>query len=215
MEINVNKFKKYLLEENEKHNLISRKTAREELDKHIEDSIKLLEFISLQGKKVLDIGSGAGFPGMILAIYCQDSKFTLLESDLKKSTFLDNTYKNLCLKNISIMRKRAEELARESNYREKFDCCTSRAVASINVMLEYALPFLKKDGQLFLWKGRNYEQEVKEAQNALEILGGVVEDVYFYNLMEERDRAIIVIRKEEETPEKYPRRTGMPAKRPL
>jgi len=215
MEYNVNKYKEMITLENQRQNLISRKSFAYELDKHIEDSLKLLDFMPLDNEVVVDIGSGAGFPGMILAMACCNANFTLVESNVKKSGFLKKVKEQLKLDNVEINGGRVEEMGQDENARGTFSLCSSRAVAAMNVLLEYGLPLLETGGRMLLWKGRNYQQEIEEAQNALKLLGGVVEDVWLYNLMEERDRAIVVVRKDKPTPKNYPRRVGIPAKRPL
>lgn len=215
MEYNVKRFIEMLTEENQRQNLISRKSFAYELDKHLEDSTQILDFLKISGEKVVDIGSGAGFPGLVLALVCPQAEFVLVESDKKKSRFLKEVKTELGLPNVDVICRRVEELGKDSDFRGSFDLCSSRAVASMNVMLEYGLPLLKQQGRLLLWKGRNYQREIEEAGNALQVLGGVLEDVWLYNLMEERDRAIVVIKKEKETPDKYPRRVGIPSKRPL
>ncbi len=214
MEYSVKMFKEMLLEENLRHNLVSRKTLPEELEKHIEDSRILLKFMDLNGNRVVDIGSGAGFPGLILAIYCPEAEFLLLEADLKKAEFLRAFIQCSGLKNCMVLRRRAEEVGR-SELRGCFDLCSCRALASMNIALEYGMPLLRPGGKLLLWKGRNYTREIEQAANALVTLGGKVVDIYNYSLMAERDRAIVVVEKLEETPGKYPRRVGIPAKRPL
>lgn len=218
MEYIVKKYIELLKEENERHNLVSRKSFAEEVDKHIEDSLKILDYEELDNKKVVDIGSGAGFPAVILAMKCTNSEFTLIESDLKKSLFLSRVKEELNLTNLEVIRERAEVIGQDPLYRGIFDICTSRAVASLNIMLEYGLPLLKTNGEMWLWKGKNYLTEIEEARKALQILKGQVQRVHLYTLVEEReekDRAIVIVRKEGETPPKYPRRVGMPAKRPL
>ena len=215
MEIYVNKFLSFLTAENQKQNLISRKTGEEELISHIEDSLKVLNFFPLVDQKVIDIGSGAGFPALVLAIYCPQAQFTLVEADLKKSEFLTAACAELKLANVQVIRERVEILGRDPLYRGQYDICTSRAVAAMNIMLEYGVPLLKKKGRLLLWKGRNYQQEIRQAQKALEVLNARVEETYLYNVLEEKDRAIIEVVKEMDCPEKYPRRVGIPAKRPL
>lgn len=214
MEYNVKTYKEMLLEENKRHNLVSRKSLPEEIEKHIEDSRRLLNFVDLKGSKVADIGSGAGFPGLILAIYCPEGDFLLMESDLKKAGFLEAYITRSALKNCQVLRKRIEE-AGQGELRSSFDYCCCRALAAMNVALEYGLPLLQPGGKLFLWKGRNYSREIEQAANALEILGGKVVDIFTYNLMAKRDRAIVVVEKERESPAKYPRRVGIPTKRPL
>lgn len=214
MEYIVIKYKELLIDENKKHNLVSRQMQKEELDQHIKDSLAILDFVSLAGRGV-DIGTGAGFPGLVLAMHCPETLFSLIESDLKKSQFLEKVQAEFKLDNVQVWRERAEIMGRIPDFREKFDFCTSRAVAAMNIMAEYALPFLKLGGKAFMWKGPNFEEEISQAENALQILGGKVTDVYSYSLPDERKRYIIVVTKTDLTPEKYPRRAGMPSKRPL
>lgn len=215
MEYNVNKFKKMLLQENKEHNLVSRKSTVKELDKHIEDSLRALDFVQLKEEKVVDIGSGAGFPGLILAMHCPRARFSLVEADRKKSLFLEKVWLEIGLTNVEVINRRAEELGQDSEYRGRFDICTSRAVASMNVILEYGLPLVQVGGKLILWKGRNYHQEIEQSGRALSMLGGRVVGIHLYTLKEKNDRAILVVQKEQPTPAKFPRRVGVPAKRPL
>jgi len=215
MENNVIKYKNYLLQENEKTNLVSRKSSREEIDLHLEDSIKIFNYLDLQDERIIDVGSGAGFPGLIMAIKNRQCEYTLLESDLKKSNFLKNGVNLLQLDNVQVIRNRAEELGQDTKYREKFDICTSRAVAEMNLVLEYCMPLIREGGMVLLWKGPRYEEEIERAANALDILGGTIEEVFLYQLGIDRQRAIVKIRKNRKTPQKYPRRTGLPTKRPL
>jgi len=216
MEYTVKSFTKLLWRENALHNLVSRKTSPDDLQRHIDDSLQLLEFADLPpGARLVDIGSGAGFPGLILAMARPEVEVTLVESDGKKSQFLNLVREELGLEQVKVVCRRVEEIGRDPSYRECFDYCTSRAVAAMNIMLEYGLPLIKDEGRLFLWKGRNYQIEMEEAQNALSTLGGMVEDIFHYTLMEELDRVIISLRKSCKTPDKYPRRVGVPSKRPL
>jgi len=215
MEIYVKRFVQLLLEENKKQNLISRKAGPREIEQHIEDSLKVLEWVSLTDRQVIDIGSGAGFPGLILAMACPDSRVTLVESDLKKSTFLQNACDTLELRNVRVIRDRIETLGHDSEHRNSYDICTSRAVAAMRVVLEYGIPLVKPEGELLLWKGSSYQQEIAESQTALKILGGRIEEVYLYNLLQERDRAIVAVRKVRPTPQQFPRRIGAPTKMPL
>ena len=208
-------FQARLLEENEKQNLISRKTAAVEAPKHIADSLSLLQFVDLKGEKLVDIGSGAGFPGLILGIVSRETKVTLIESDLKKSKFLTDTAEYLHAGNVRVVRERAEIVGQNPEFREKFTVCTSRAVASIRIMLEYALPLLKVGGSVYLWKGPKYPEELAEAQNALQLLGGEVGEIYSYHLPETEARYLVQIKKKHATAKKYPRNNGVPAKRPL
>ncbi|MGE5391776.1 MAG: 16S rRNA (guanine(527)-N(7))-methyltransferase RsmG [Deltaproteobacteria bacterium] len=216
MEYTVKSFTKLLWRENALHNLVSRKTSPEDLQRHIDDSLRLLDFVELPpGSRLVDIGSGAGFPGLILAMAQPEVEVTLVESDGKKSQFLNMAREELGLTRVSVVCRRVEEIGRDPLWRESFDFCTSRAVAAMNIMLEYGLPLIKTDGLMLLWKGRNYKAELEEAQNALLTLGGMVEDIFHYTLMEELDRVIISLTKTCSTPDKYPRRVGVPSKRPL
>jgi 16S rRNA (guanine527-N7)-methyltransferase len=215
MEIYVKRFVQLLLEENKKQNLISRKAGTEEIEQHIKDSVAILKWVSLTDQQVIDIGSGAGFPGLILAMACPESSVTLVESDLKKSGFLQYVCSELELSNVTIIRDRVETLGQAGEHRNRYDVCTCRAVAAMRVVLEYGIPLLKPEGQLLLWKGSGYQREIAESQTALKILGGRIEEVYFYNLLQERDRAIVAVRKIRPTPPQFPRRIGAPAKKPL
>jgi len=204
-----------LKEENKYQNLVSRKSLAEEIYKHVEDSLQLNQLIDISDKTLVDIGSGAGFPGLILAISHPDCKVTLVESDRKKARFLNNVTHELQLSNVTIATERAEVLGHQEGFREQFQLCTSRAVAALNVLLELSLPLLVVGGQAILWKGRNYQQEIDAAQQALQILGGIVVKKHHYNLLQERDRVLLVVEKTMPTPERYPRRPGIPTKRPL
>ncbi|QGU00616.1 16S rRNA (guanine(527)-N(7))-methyltransferase [Candidatus Syntrophocurvum alkaliphilum] len=215
MEYNVNRFKELVLFENRKHNLVSRKTVETDIDNHILDCKKLLNYKSIENLLVIDIGTGAGFPGLVLAILSAKTNFTLVESDFKKSNFLKLVIDELNLKNVNVIRERVEIVGRDNSFRENFDICTSRAVASMNIMLEYSIPLIKNTGSVFMWKGRNYRNEIETAKAALDELGSEVNNIFTYNLMEERDRAIIEVKKNKPTSLKYPRRVGIPAKRPL
>lgn len=215
MKDKMEKFVELLQAENQKQNLVSRKTGPEELEQHIQDSLQVLAWFPLAGCDVIDIGSGAGFPGLVLAIGCPECRMTLVESDLKKSGFLQQVSMELDLKNVGVIRARVETLGQDEQHREQYDVCTSRAVAGMRVVLEYGIPLVKVGGRVLLWKGSSYRQEIADAQQALSVLGGELGAVYLYNLMQERDRALVEIKKVLATPEKFPRRTGIPAKKPL
>lgn len=206
-------FKNLLLFWNEKFNLTSIKTDLEIEIKHFEDSIKGEEFFP-KNSKVIEIGSGGGFPSIPLMILREDLCFNLVESTEKKCTFLKEVIKKLNL-NGEVFNKRAEELAKEVNFREKFDCVTARAVAKMNTLSEYCIPFLKKGGLFIAYKGEdNGEEEL--AKNAIKILGGKYEKKEKYILSENMgERTIHVIRKISETPLKYPRGNGKERSKPL
>ena len=215
MKDKLKKFAELLLAENQKQNLVSRKAGPEEMERHIQDSLQVLTWFPLTGLEVVDIGSGAGFPGLVLAIGCPECGLTLVETDLKKSSFLQRVSSELGLGNVRVIRARAEILGQDQEYRDRYDICTSRAVAAMRVVLEYGMPLVKVGGRVLLWKGSGYQQEIIEARQAMETLGGEVEAVHLYNLMQDRDRAIVAVKKVQPTPRQYPRRTGAPAKKPL
>ena len=215
MDINVMRYKNYLLAANQNTNLISRRMSSEDLDLHIEDSLKIFERWQFQDYRVIDIGSGAGMPGLVMAIADKNNHYTLLEVDLKKSHFLKQAIDLLKLQHVQVIRERAEVIGQHQDYRESFDVVCSRAVASMRVVLEYCLPLARIGGIVWLWKGPRYQEEIEEAEKILELLGGVVEEVFLYPLGEDRQRAIIQIRKQQASPEKFPRRPGLPVKRPL
>lgn len=215
MEYNVNRYRDLLIDENTRQNLVSRKSIDSELDMHIQDSLAITNYLDINRQKIIDIGSGAGFPGLILAMHYPEAGFTLVESDKKKSAFLSRVVQEIGLKNTIVINRRVEDVGQDSNFREGFDICTARAVAPLQVLLEYGIPLLKTGGRLALWKGINYLTEIEAARQALSVLQSEVEEVFQYNLMGERDRAMVLIRKHQNTPARYPRRVGIPAKRPL
>lgn len=215
MENNVNIYKKYLLAANQNTNLVSRKMSSDDLDLHIEDSLKVFDRWQFKDYRLIDIGSGAGLPGLVMAIKDRNNYYTLLEADLKKSQFLEQVIELLKLQHVQVVRERAEVIGQHQDYRESFDAVSSRAVASMRVVLEYCLPLARIGGVVWLWKGPRYQEEIEEAEKVLKLLGGEIEDIFLYPLGEDRQRAIIQIRKQKASPEKYPRRPGMPVKRPL
>ena len=163
MEYKISKYLEMLEEENKKQNLVSRKSLAEEICKHVQDSLEANQFIDISGQNLVDIGSGAGFPGLILSISRPDCKVTLVESDRKKARFLSKVAAELALANVIVANERAEVLGQQQGFREQFQLCTSRAVAALNVLLELALPLLAVGGQAIFWKGRNYQQELDAA----------------------------------------------------
>ncbi|HBT19799.1 MAG TPA: 16S rRNA (guanine(527)-N(7))-methyltransferase RsmG [Peptococcaceae bacterium] len=204
-----------LWEWNKKINLTSA-SNKGELIKHFLDSLGGINLIKVEKGKLADVGSGAGFPGMVLAVCLPNINVTLIESVHKKGRFLEFLKKELALKNVSVKVERAEDLGKEPDYREKFDYVTIRAVSRLNVIVEYALPLLKIGGFFFAYKGPKVYQEIKDAENALRALGGMMVEVYEYKLPYTGEwRSIAVIEKLRACPDKYPRRTGIPQKRPL
>ena len=166
------------------------------------------------GSRVLDLGSGAGFPGLALAAVCPDFSFTLLDATAKKCDFLREAAVAMGLSNVDVICGRAEDVGR-AELRESFDLVTARAVASLRELVELALPLLKEGGSLLAYKGAYYQTEIDEAAHALSELCGEVGEVTEYTLAGGDRRALITVRKLAPTPTKYPRRPGMPHKRPL
>ena len=214
----IKKFMNYmnlLLEWNEKINLTAITQPDEVKLKHFVDSLTVLKYIN-DDDKVIDIGTGAGFPGIPLKIMKGNTKITLLDSLNKRINFLNIVIETLNLRNIQAIHGRAEEIARNKLYREKYDVAVSRAVANLSTLTEYMLPFVKVGGKCICMKGANVNEELERAQNAIKELGGEIERVdNFYLSDNDNERNIIVIKKVKETNPKYPRKAGTPSKEPL
>lgn len=208
------KFCALLKEYNEKFNLTSIKDDDEIYEKHFADSLKGEEFF-FENAKVLEIGSGGGFPSVPLKIARDDLDFTLIEATGKKCSYLKTIGKELGFEKFAVLNGRAEELGKKEEYREKFDIVTARAVAGLNVLCEYCLPFVKIGGIFVAYKGEA-EEEIKEAENAIKVLGGKIETVKDFILSKKSGRRnIIVIKKVSKTPYLYPRGNGKERKNPL
>lgn len=204
-----------LLEWNEKINLTAITEPKEVILKHFIDSITINMYLN-EIDNAMDIGTGAGFPAIPLKILNSEKKFTLVDSLNKRIKFLENVCKKLNLNNIECLHARAEELARNKEYRQRYDVVTSRAVARLSTLLEYMLPFVKVGGRCICMKGANIKEELDEANKAIEILGGRIEKVDLLLLPDsDMERNIIVIKKVKETPNTYPRKAGMPSKQPI
>ncbi len=202
-----------LLEWNVKMNLTAITEEKEIIQKHFIDSLTIASYC--YAGKIIDIGTGAGFPGIPLKIWNQNVEITLLDSLNKRVLFLKEVIKKLELKKINAIHGRAEEIAIKEQFREKYDIAVSRAVAPMNVLLEYMLPFVKIGGKCICMKGPNIE-ELENSKKALKILGGKVIKIEELNLPEtEIKRNIIIIEKEKKTPKQYPRKAGKPSKEPL
>jgi 16S rRNA (guanine527-N7)-methyltransferase len=209
-------YTQFLIKENKKYNLTSITEPEEILKKHFLDSAGLLTKTKVDGK-VIDIGTGAGFPGFVFKILNEDIELTLLESSLKKVNFLKMLQVELDLyKNMEVLHERAEDLGQMQGYRTSFDIVTSRAVASLNVLVEYTAPFCKENGKILLYKGPSYQEELEEAQSALQKLNLSIKQVHELAIpFLQGDRYIIEIVREGKLLDKYPRRAGIPKKRPL
>ena len=204
-----------LIEWNEKMNLTAITDPEEIILKHFIDSITILEDIE-DNAKIVDVGTGAGFPGIPLSIMNQTLKITLVDSLNKRLIFLQEVVNKLNLKNIEIIHARAEEFGQNKKYREKFDIATSRAVANLSTLSEYLIPLVKIDGKIISMKASGAQEEINEAKKAIEILGGKIENIKEFNLPQsDIGRTVIIIRKEKQTPNKYPRKPGTPSKEPI
>lgn len=216
---NIDKYERYkeLILEYNKHTNLTRITEDDEFNvKHFLDSLSLLKTGKFNEKeKIIDIGTGAGFPGVPLKLYNENLDITLLDSLRKRIDFLDSVIEDLDLQNIRAIHARAEEIARTDEYREQFDIAVSRAVANLSTLTEYAMGFVKVGGYFISQKGPEYEEELKNAKRAIEIMGGVVEDVIHTPLPNDIDHYIILIKKVKATDKKYPRGGGKPRKSPL
>lgn len=202
----VDNFVKYynlLIEGNKICNLTAITDEDGVVEKHFYDSIFPQKYFSLNAN-VLDIGAGAGFPSLPLKLVRDDLSFTLLDSLNKRINFLNNTIQTLNLKNIEAIHGRAEDFAKLSDYREKFDITTARAVANLKILSEYCLPFVKIGGQFIAYKSGNCEEEINEAKQIICELGGKLSKVIDYNIGE-NSRKLVIIEKTKETPKKYPR----------
>ena len=204
-----------LLAKNQEMNLTAITNPDEVEIKHFIDSLEGAGIIrEMKAKSVIDMGTGAGFPGLPLAIELPDVAFTLADSLNKRINYIKETAEMLDLKNVVAIQGRAEELG-QSPLRESFDVCVSRAVADTKVLAEYMLPFVKIGGCALLYKSENFEEELDSAANAIQTMGGVVKEVRKFHLPDGTKRSIIVVQKQEPTPGKYPRRPGKPSKSPI
>lgn len=204
-----------LIEWNEKMNLTAIVEPNEIILKHFIDSITILKEID-NNSKIIDVGTGAGFPGVPLSIMNPTLKITLADSLNKRLIFLQEVINQLGLRNIEIIHARAEELGQSKKYREDFDVATSRAVANLSTLSEYLIPLVKKGGKIISMKAGGAQEEIETAKKAIKILGGRIERIEEFKLPQtEIDRTIILIKKEECTPNKYPRKAGIPNKDPI
>ena len=208
-----------LVEWNKVMNLTGITELEEVVSKHFIDSLALVKAVPLQdGRKVsaIDVGTGAGFPGIPLKIAFPQLKITLLDSLNKRVNFLNEVIQTLGLKEVTAVHGRAEDLAKQKEYRENYDFCVSRAVANLSTLSEYCIPFVKVDGSFVSYKSGKIDEELSQAENAVKFLGGKVQDVVKFPLMDtDMDRSFVVIKKTKPTAKKYPRKAGLPSKEPL
>lgn len=207
-------YKELLKEWNEKINLTAIIEDNDIILKHFIDSLTIEEYIP-ENASVIDVGTGAGFPGIPLKIVRNDINLTLLDSLNKRLIFLDTVSQKLNLENTKIVHGRAEDTGKDVEHREKYDVATARAVANLSVLAEYCLPFVKVGGLFICMKGNNVE-EVEEAKKALEKLGGKIEKIEkMYLPNSDIERNIIIIKKIKNTPKEFPRKAGVPSKNPI
>ena len=212
------KFYRYmelLIEWNEKINLTAITEPEEIITKHFIDSLTILRYIK-DKERIVDVGTGAGFPGIPLKIMLENNKFVLVDSLNKRLLFLQEVIKELNLNNVEIIHSRAEDFGQNKKYRESFDIVTSRAVANLSTLSEYLIPLTKINGKCIGMKAADTEDEIKQAQNAIKVLGGKIEKIDKFVLPEtDLGRTIIIINKEKITSSKYPRKAGIPSKKPI
>lgn len=219
-EVTVNKYQQYMkgvLDWNEKVNLTNITDPEEFVIKHFIDSIICIDYPEFEeADKIIDVGTGGGFPGVPLAIAAPDKEFILMDSLNKRLKIIDELCGQIGIGNVTTVHARAEELAKNKAHREQYDLCVSRAVANMATLAEYCLPFIKVGGCLMAYKGPDAEREVEEARKALFLLGGQVEEIREGNLKEFGiDHKVVIIKKVKNTPSKFPRKAGTPAKEPL
>ena len=202
-------FYEFLVEKNKVMNLTGITEFEEVLTKHFLDSLACVKAIDMtKVKTIMDIGTGAGFPGVPLKIAFPHLEACLLDSLKKRVNFLEESFELLGLEGIKAIHGRAEEYAKNKEYREKYDLCVSRAVSNLATLSEYCLPYVKTGGTV--------QEEAEEAEKAINILGGQVKDITYFKLPDsEIDRSLVIINKKKSTPGKYPRKAGTPLKEPL
>lgn len=209
-----------LVEKNKVMNLTAITEFPEVLEKHFLDSVAVGRYVKfVPGAAIIDLGTGAGFPGMPLKILFPELKMTLADSLKKRLVFLDEVIETLELQDIRTVHARAEDLARDGAHREQYDYCVSRAVANLSSLSEYCLPFVKVGGTFISYKSGEIEEEVTAAKRAIFLLGGKLEEVIPFQLDgidgTEVRRSFVMIAKEKRTPKGYPRKSGVPTKKPL
>ena len=206
-----------VVEKNKVMNLTGITEFQEVLVKHFLDSLACVKAVDMtKVSKIMDIGTGAGFPGVPLKIAFPHLEACLLDSLKKRVNFLEETFALLKLENITAIHGRAEEFAKNKAYREQYDLCVSRAVSNLATLSEYCLPYVKVGGNFISYKSGTVQEELQQAEKAVKILGGKIQDVVYFNLPDsEIQRSLVVIEKMKPTPGRYPRKAGTPLKEPL
>lgn len=206
-----------LIEKNKVMNLTAITEYEEVVDKHFIDSILLGSVKELSGKKrVIDVGTGAGFPGIPLKIVYPELEITLLDSLNKRVKFLNEVIEELGLTGIQAVHSRAEDLAQDAAHRQQYDICVSRAVANLATLSEYCIPFVKQGGYFISYKSTQIEEELKQAKKAVQVLGGTLEQIETVQIPGTTiERQFVMIRKSGTTPKKFPRKAGTASKTPI
>lgn len=203
---------------NRRINLTSLKDPKEIIITHFLDSLTILKAIDIDTKEIsaIDIGTGAGFPGIPLKILRPEISLSLLDSSKKRIEFLKYLSKSLKLKGLEIIWGRAEDYGKRKEYREKYDIVLARALARLNVLVELGIPFLKIKGLFIIQKGQKLKEELEEAKRAIEILGGELKGIISLRLpFSRKSRKLVIVEKILETSDRFPRRSGIPQKRPI
>lgn len=219
-ELQIAQFKEFyemLVEKNKVMNLTTITDIEDVIDKHFVDSVSLINGIDLeQDHKILDMGTGAGFPGIPLKIVFPHLNIVMMDSLNKRIKFIDEVIEHFGMKGATAVHGRAEDFAKQEKHREQYDLCISRAVANLSTLSEYCMPYVRVGGYFIPYKSGSVQEELAESERAVHLLGGDIEDISTFKLPgTDIDRTLIMIRKINKTPKKYPRKAGLPSKEPL
>lgn len=204
-----------LIETNKSFNLTAIKEPDDVTIKHFADCLAVFNYADIkENAEIIDVGTGAGFPGLVIALARPDVRVTFLDSTKKKLGFINSVLERTETEG-TVLHMRAEEAGQDAKYREQFDFVTARAVASLPVLSEYCLPFVKKGGMFISMKSAGVQEEIRQGKNPIKLLGGEIQKDVVFNLTEETERRIILVKKVSQTPTKYPRNSSQISKKPL